>query len=64
MATQVVYGSKEWEEQNAKEIANRPQVLPLNKRHYFTPQELQDIRDKKPEALAKIRGPHGVENLN
>jgi hypothetical protein len=64
MATPVVYGSKEWEEQNAKEIANRPQVLPLNKRHYFTPQELQDIRDEKTEALAEIRGPYGLENLN
>lgn len=60
-----VYGSAEWEQKNAEEIANRPShVLPLNRRHFYTPQELQDIRDRKPEALAKIRGPQGVAGLN
>ena len=40
----VVYGSKEWEEKNAAEVALRPRVLPLSERHYFSPAELEAIR--------------------
>jgi hypothetical protein len=47
------------------EIAGRPEPLPLNQRHYFTAQELQDIRDGKPEAMAKIRfKPNGEQSSN
>ena len=44
------------------EIHQRPQVLPLNQRHYFTAQELQDIRDRTPEAIAKWPALCGNQN--
>ncbi len=40
----VVFGSKEWEEKNAAEVAARPQVLPMNQRHMWTPAELDSVR--------------------
>lgn len=45
--------TQEGRDKAIQEIASRPQVLPLNQRHYFTAQELQDIRDRTPEAMAK-----------
>lgn len=54
-ASKIKYGSPEWEQACADEVASRPTASPIEGRHFFTPQELQDIRDGKPEALAKIR---------
>lgn len=45
--------TKEGREKALAEIQQRPQVLPMDQRHYFTTQELQEIRDRTPEAMAK-----------
>jgi hypothetical protein len=45
-----VYGSPEHIAQMQLEEAQRPKVLPLNQRHYYTPAELDEIR-RNPEAF-------------
>lgn len=36
------------------EIKNRPRVLPLNRRHYWTPEELEKLRNLSPEERRKF----------
>ena len=38
------YGSKEWEQRNAREVAARPRVWPIEKHQSFTSDELEQIR--------------------
>lgn len=45
-----VWGSPEQLAQVAEEEARRPVAIPLNKRHYYTPTELDEIR-RNPEAF-------------
>ena len=39
-----VYGGDEWARRVNAEIAQRPTVIPLDKRHKWTPEELQKLR--------------------
>jgi len=47
------YGSPEWHARNAAEVNRRPQPTPIEGRHVFTPQELEDIRNGTDEARQK-----------
>ena len=38
------YGSEQWEKDNAAEVAARPDVLPLDKRHMWSPEEIAALR--------------------
>ncbi len=44
MENKVKFGSPEWDAKNAAEVAGRPVTVPLNQRHYPTPEQLAQVR--------------------
>lgn len=48
-----IYGGDDWKKRNEAEVASRPRVLPLNKRHFWTPAELQRLRDNRAAGMSE-----------